>query len=128
MKSLTIGKLASAGGVSVETIRFYQREGLLQTPTRDDGIRRYGSDDVRRLRFIKQAQAAGFTLQEIKELLDLDASEDRARARELANVRVKALDQKITEFKRASDALRRLARECGSGSAGPCPILTSFET
>jgi len=128
MKSLTIGKLASAGGVSVETIRFYQREGLLQTPTRDDGIRRYGSDDVRRLRFIKQAQAAGFTLQEIKELLDLDASEDRARARELANVRVKALDQKITELKRASDALRRLARECGSGSAGPCPILTSFET
>ena len=125
--SLTIGKLASAGGVGVETIRFYQRRGLLDTPTRDDGIRRYGSDDVRRLRFIRQAQAAGFTLEEIKELLDLDASEDRGRARELANSRVKALDIKITELRRARDALRRLARECGSGSAGPCPILTSFE-
>ena len=90
-------------------------------------IRRYGSDDVRRLRFIRQAQSAGFTLEEIKELLDLDASEDRARARELAKARVKALDEKIAELGRARDALRRLARECGSGSAGPCPILTSFE-
>ena len=82
---------------------------------------------MRRLRFIKQAQAAGFTLEEIKELLDLDASEDRSRARELAKARVKILDARIVELQRARDALRRLARECGSGSAGPCPILTSFE-
>jgi MerR family mercuric resistance operon transcriptional regulator len=126
-QSLTIAKLAAAGGVGVETVRFYQRRGLLETPTRDLGIRRYGSDDVRRLRFIRQAQAAGFTLEEIKELLDLDASEDRARARELAASRVKALDQKIAELGKARDALRRLALECGSGAAGPCPILTSFE-
>ena len=127
VQSLSIGKLAASGGVSVETVRFYQRRGLLPQPTRDEGIRRYGSDDVRRLRFIKQAQAAGFTLEEIKELLDLDASEDRSRARELADARVKALDARIVELQRARDALRRLARECGSGSAGPCPILTSFE-
>jgi MerR family mercuric resistance operon transcriptional regulator len=127
VQSLSIGKLAASSGVGVETVRFYQRRGLLPQPPRDDGIRRYGSDDVRRLRFIKQAQAAGFTLEEIKELLDLDASEDRSRARELANVRVKALDARIVELQRARDALRRLARECGSGSAGPCPILTSFE-
>jgi MerR family transcriptional regulator, mercuric resistance operon regulatory protein len=126
-QSLTIGKLAQAGGVGVETVRFYQRRGLLETPARDDGIRRYGSVDLRRLRFIRQAQAAGFTLEEIKELLDLDSSEDRSRARELANARVKALDARIAELGRARDALRRLARECGSGSAGPCPILTSFE-
>lgn len=125
--SLTIGKLAAAGGVGVETIRFYQRRGLLEQPTRESGIRRYGSDDLRRLRFIKQAQAAGFTLEEIKELLDLDASEDRARARELAGERIAALDAKIAELQRARDALKRLARECGSGSAGPCPILTAFE-
>jgi MerR family mercuric resistance operon transcriptional regulator len=125
--SLTIGKLAAAGGVGVETIRFYQRRGLLEQPTRESGIRRYGSDDLRRLRFIKQAQGAGFTLEEIKELLDLDASEDRARARELAGERIAALDAKIAELQRARDALRRLARECGSGSAGPCPILTAFE-
>ena len=127
VQSLSIGKLAASGGVGVETVRFYQRRGLLPQPPRDDGIRRYGSDDVRRLRFIKQAQAAGFTLEEIKELLDLDASEDRSRARELANARVHALDARIAELQRARDALRRLARECGSGSAGPCPILTSFE-
>jgi len=126
-QSLTIGKLATAAGVGVETVRYYQRRGLLETPTRDREIRRYGSDDLKRLRFIKQAQAAGFTLEEIKELLDLDAGEDRARARELASARVTALDQKIAELQKARDALRRLARECGSGGAGPCPILTSFE-
>jgi MerR family mercuric resistance operon transcriptional regulator len=126
-QSLTIGKLAAAGGVGVETIRFYQRRGLLETPTREGSIRRYGPEDARRLRFIRQAQAAGFTLEEIKELLELDASEDRSRARELANSRVAALDEKIDELQRARDALRRLAKECGSGSAGPCPILTSFE-
>jgi MerR family mercuric resistance operon transcriptional regulator len=127
VQSLSIGKLATSGGVGVETVRYYQRRGLLPQPARDEGIRRYGSGDVRRLRFIKQAQSAGFTLEEIKELLDLDASEDRRRARDLANSRVKALDEKIVELQRARDALRRLARECGSGSAGPCPILTSFE-
>jgi MerR family mercuric resistance operon transcriptional regulator len=126
-QSLTIGKLAAAGGVGVETIRFYQRRGLLVAPTRQGSIRRYGAEDVRRLRFIRQAQAAGFTLEEIKELLELDASEDRSRARELANSRVAALDEKIAELQRARDSLRRLAKECGSGSAGPCPILTSFE-
>ena len=124
---LTIGKLAKAGGVGVETIRFYQRKGLLDEPARDGGIRRYGSEDVRRLRFIRQAQAAGFTLAEIRELLDLDASEDRSRARELARTRIKALDGKIEELKGARDALRRLADECGDGSSGPCPILASFE-
>jgi MerR family mercuric resistance operon transcriptional regulator len=127
IQSLSIGKLAAAGGVGVETIRFYQRRGLLETPSRDDGMRRYGSADVQRLRFIKQAQAAGFTLEEIKELLDLDSSEDRGRARQLAIARVKALDAKIAELRRARDSLRRLAHECGGSASGPCPILTSFE-
>ena len=126
VKSLTIGKLASSGGVGVETIRFYQRKGLLQTPPRDGGVRRYGSDDLRRLRFIRQAQTAGFTLEQIKELLELDAGEDRARARELARSRIEALDSRIAELKRARDSLQRLAKECGHGSSGPCPILTSF--
>lgn len=61
-RSLTIGQLAAAGGVGVETIRFYQRKGLLTEPTRERGIRRYSPDDVRRLSFIRQAQVAGFTL------------------------------------------------------------------
>ncbi len=127
VQSLTIGKLAAAGGVGVETIRFYQRKGLLGQPTRESGVRRYGSEDVRRLRFIKQAQTAGFTLLEIKELLELDAGEDRSRARELAKARVQALNEKIATLERARDALQRLARECSHGSSGPCPILTSFD-
>jgi MerR family mercuric resistance operon transcriptional regulator len=127
VRSLTIGKLAAAGGVGVETIRFYQRKGLLEQPMSESSIRRYGSDDLRRLRFIKQAQTAGFTLHEIQELLHLDASEDRGRARELAQARITSLDEKIAELVRARDALRRLARECGEGTSGPCPILSSFD-
>jgi MerR family mercuric resistance operon transcriptional regulator len=127
VQSLTIGKLAGAGGVGVETIRFYQRRGLLETPGRADGVRRYGSQDVRRLRFIRQAQAAGFTLEEIKELLDLDANDDRARARTLAAARVKALDEQIGKLTSARDALTKLARECSGGGSGPCPILSAFE-
>ena len=126
-QGLTIGRLAATGGVGVETIRFYQRKGLLDQPTREGGIRRYGVEDVRRLRFVKQAQTAGFTLEEIKELLELDAGEDRSRARELAQARIRALDARITELKRARDALKRLAGECSAGSKGPCPILASFD-
>lgn len=126
--SPTIGSLARAGGVSVETVRFYQRKGLLTVPSKADGFRRYGAEDARRLRFIKQAQSAGFTLAEIAELLELDASEDRSRARDLALVRIEALDAKIADLEAARDALQRLAKECGTGASGPCPILSSFET
>jgi MerR family mercuric resistance operon transcriptional regulator len=125
--SLTIGQLAAAGGVGVETIRFYQRRGLLPTPTRGDGIRRYDAEDVRRLRFIRQAQAAGFTLEQIRELLALDSGADRARARALAAERIEALDAKISELQQARDALSRLAAECGKAAGGPCPIIASFD-
>ena len=68
METDTIGGLARAGGVGVETVRYYQRRGLLRTPARGDGVRRYGAEDARRLRFIRSAQAAGFTLEQIAEL------------------------------------------------------------
>ena len=123
---LTIGALAREGGVGVETIRYYQRRGLLAQPRRGDGIRRYGNEDLRRLRFIRTAQAAGFTLEQVGELLALDATEDRAKARTLARARIVALDAKITELQTARDALKRLARECAS-STGPCPIIAAFE-
>ena len=126
MANLTIGSLASAAGVGVETVRFYQRRGLLAVPPRAGGIRRYDGRDVDRLRFIKRAQAAGFTLTEISELIALDAGEDRARARQLAKARLVALDQKIAELKEARTYLARLAKECGEGRAGPCPIIASF--
>lgn len=133
MVSLTIAGFAREGGVGVETVRYYQRRGLLDTPQRPQGagsgggVRRYGPDEVRRLRFIRSAQAAGFTLEQIGELLALDATDDRARARQLAREQIAALDMKIEELNRARASLLRLANECGNGSVGPCPILTAFD-
>ena len=129
-KEMTIAGLAQAGGVGVETVRYYQRRGLLETPQRSGGpgrgIRRYGATDVQRLHFIRHAQAAGFTLEEIAELLRLDSTSDRARARELAKGRITALDAKIEELQTARQALTKLARDCASGSRGPCPIIKAF--
>ena len=122
----TIAKLAQAGGVGVETVRYYQRRGLFPVPRPIGAVRRYGVADVRRLKFIRAAQAAGFTLEEIGELLALDAGHDHVRARALAGERIRALDAKITELEQARDALKRLARDCAK-SRGPCPIITAFE-
>ena len=133
MKSTTIAGLAREGGVGVETVRYYQRRGLLDTPKRENrhglggGVRRYGSEDVRRLRFIRSAQSAGFTLEEIAELLKLDATDDRARALELANERISALDARIAELETARASLKKLAHHCAHTHEGPCPIITAFE-
>jgi MerR family transcriptional regulator, mercuric resistance operon regulatory protein len=129
----TIAALAREGGVSVETVRYYQRRGLLRTPEKSGGsalsggIRRYDADDIRRLKFIRQAQAAGFTLEQIGELLDLDAGHDRARARALAAERITALDGKIAELQAARASLARLAHACAASDEGPCPIIGAFE-
>ena len=125
--SLSIKKYAQAGDVGVETIRFYQRKGLLDTPGKGNGIRRYGEVDVRRLRFIRMAQRAGFTLEEIRELLALDSGQDRQRARELARAKVAKLKEQIGEMERARDYLQKLARQCSAKTSGPCPILASFD-
>lgn len=125
--AMTISGLARAGGVGVETVRYYQRRGLLDIPGRGGGIRRYDEEDARRLRFIRSAQAAGFTLEQIGELMRLDAGRDRARARELAAARLEALDCKIAELERARDALQRLAQACHGSDEGPCPIISAFE-
>jgi MerR family transcriptional regulator, mercuric resistance operon regulatory protein len=133
MSTLTIAGLAEAGGVGVETVRYYQRRGLIRTPERparaghSSAIRRYGDADVRALRFIRSAQAAGFKLDEVAELVRLDAIDDRPRARELADRRVADLDAQIARLKSMRDALARLAIDCGSGPSGPCPILTAFD-
>lgn len=126
MGDLTIGTLAAAAGVGVETVRFYQRKGLLEEPPRAGGIRRYDGRHVERLHFIRKAQTAGFTLAEIGELLALDAGHDRVRARDLARSRIAALDHRIAELSAARASLERLAKECASGGRGPCPIIASF--
>jgi len=124
----TISGLAKSAGVGVETVRYYQRRGLLPEPARPPReVRRYGEEDIKRLCFIRSAQAAGFTLAEIGELIALDAADDRARARELAQARVAALDEKIEQIREARDALAGLATACARKRAGPCPILTAFE-
>src|SRR3569623_2132305 len=130
MAGMTIGKLAAAAGVGVETVRYYQRRGLLAQPERADlygGVRRYGADDVQRLRFIRAAQGAGFTLEQIGELLALAAMDARAKARALAIDQIAALDTRIVALSEARDALARLAQDCAKGGAGACPILTAFE-
>ncbi|WP_298400096.1 MerR family transcriptional regulator [Sphingobium sp.] len=124
---MTISALARTAGVNVETVRYYQRRGLIDTPERGEGIRRYEAEDVRRLGFIRSAQGAGFTLEQIGELLQLDAGQDRARARELAAERIAALDLKIAELQAARGALMRLARQCHASEEGPCPIIAAFE-
>ncbi|MBU0824571.1 MAG: MerR family DNA-binding protein [Alphaproteobacteria bacterium] len=130
---LTIGKLAAAGDVGVETIRYYQRRGLMDTPARSGGdgwgggVRRYDENDLRRLKFIRSAQASGFTLEEIAELLALEESDDRVRVRSLARQRIDALDTKIAQMTDTRAALARLADQCAASDKGPCPILAAFE-
>jgi len=131
MAAMSISQLARNAGVGVETVRYYQRRGLLADPrpqkTGVAGIRHYGPDEARRLRFIRTAQAAGFTLDEIAELLHLDSTDDRPRAREMARARIAALDAKIAELEHARQSLARLAKDCAAGGKGPCPIIASFE-
>ncbi len=124
---MTIARLGAAAGVGVETVRYYQRRDLLAVPPSAGGVRRYGPEDLRRLRFIRRAQAAGFTLEEIGELLALDRTDDRARVRELATGRLAALDARIAELEQSRAALERLRSSCASGRKGPCPILEAFD-
>lgn len=134
MKSWTISGLAREGGVGAETIRFYQRRGLLPTPKRwsrdglGKGVRRYDDGDLRRLKFIRSAQTAGFSLDQIAELLSLDAGHDRKRAQALAAERLAALDRTIVELEAARLALRRLAQSCADSEHGPCPIIAAFQS
>ncbi|MFP7722699.1 MerR family transcriptional regulator [Lysobacter sp. A3-1-A15] len=133
MSDLSISAFARAAGVGVETVRYYQRRSLLPVPSRGGathapGIRRYGAEDLRRLRFIRAGQAAGFTLEQIGELLALDATHDRQRVHQLATERIAALDCKLAELQAARDALSRLAGRCGGVADGrPCPILDAFD-
>ncbi len=122
---MKIGDLARAGGVSVETIRFYQRRGLLPEPPRGAGARRYSEGDLERLRSIRAAQTAGFTLEEIATLLGLD-HDDRTAARALAEARIAAIDEKIATLRTMRAALKDLVKDCAQGGDGPCPILGAF--
>jgi MerR family mercuric resistance operon transcriptional regulator len=129
MRDMTIAKLAKAAGVGVETVRYYQRRGLMPVPraTGDGAYRHYDDDHLRRLRFIRRAQAAGFTLEEIGELLALDRTSDRPRVRALAAERLAALDAQLATIEASRTALKRLLHECKGSDRGPCPIIEAFD-
>lgn len=135
MADMTVATLARAGGVGVETVRYYQRRGLLETPERPrgggvaGGVRRYSQADLARLSFIRSAQAAGFTLDEIAELLRLDATQDRRRIRTMAADRIAALGGRIADLISARAALQALAHDCDTAPAGAaCPIVLAFSS
>ncbi len=128
---MTIGELARRTGVNLETVRFYERIGLLPKPKRrPSGYRVYSEADIRRLEFVKAAKAVGFSLREIAELMELRVDPqntcDQVRAR--AEEKIRQIDEKIQELTRIRHALEVLAASCrGKGPQDPCPILQALE-
>ena len=109
MPKLTIGRVAAAAGVNVETIRYYHRRGLLKEPAKPlRGYRDYSFEVVKRVRFIKSAQALGFTLKDVVELLQLDEIVACARTRTLAARKLALIEQKLTQLGTIRDALKKL--------------------
>jgi MerR family transcriptional regulator, copper efflux regulator len=128
---MTIGKLAKVVGVNIDTIRYYERLKLLAPAARKpSGYRLYGDDNLRRLRFIKNAQALGFTLHEVRELLSLRVS-STARCgdvQEKAQTKLNQVKEKIRDLQALDRTLLQLVRACRSGqTTDHCPILQSFE-
>jgi Hg(II)-responsive transcriptional regulator len=129
----TIGALAKNAGVGIETVRFYERKGLLPKPARlDSGYRFYTEQDAKRIRFIKRAQELGFTLREVKELLGLrvNAKAKCEHVKERTDHKIVEIDGKIKDLRRMLRSLKVLSEACGCGSASTteCPILDCFET
>lgn len=126
---LTIGAVAKAAGVNVETVRFYQRRALLPEPDRPYGsIRRYGHADVARVRFVKAAQRLGFSLDEVAGLLKLDDGTHCDEARQLAEVKLADVRQKLKDLRRIESALGALVRDCCmSRGKVSCPLIATLQ-
>ena len=131
MKPLTIGQVARQAGIGVETVRFYERRGLLAQPSRRaSGYRQYTEDVVARLRFIRRAKELGFTLKEIVELLALRLDPDTscAEVRGRAKAKIDDIDAKIRDLQRMRQALGKLVASCrGRGPISACPILDALD-
>ncbi len=131
MQKLTIGQLARLGGVNRETIRYYEREGLLPEPPRTAaGYRIFPREAARRLRFIKRAQELGFSLREVHELLLLrmKPGTKRAEIRARAETKIADIDQKMRDLERIKQTLRKLTGRCERcGPLAKCPILASLD-
>ena len=127
---LTTSQLANSAGVNVETLRYYERRGLLpEPPRRASGYRQYSQDDVARPQFIKRAKDLGFTLQEVQELLNLRVDPDTpcAMVKRRADLKIIDIEAKLQSLKRIKKALNKLAATCsGRGPVGDCPILEAL--
>lgn len=129
---MTIGKLAKEAGVGVETIRFYERKGIIKKPQKkDSGFRHYSQEEPARIRFVKRAQELGFTLKEIKELLDIQLKRKitGSQVKEKAEVKISEIRQKISDLKQMESSLSRLAQVCGEGEQAirECRVFDCFE-
>lgn len=130
MTLLSIGKIAKQAGISVETIRFYERKGLLQEPQRkESGYRQYQEEDIRKLVFIQHAKNLGFSLNEIRDLMSLQ-SDSRSTSREVKNMaenKLQDIEEKIKMLQRMRRTLKHLVDKCpGEGPTSECPILDAL--
>ena len=125
---ITIGQLAESAGVNVETIRYYHRIGLLPLPRRALGsIRHYSGDDLKRVRFIKRAQALGFSLDEVALLLGLSDGKHCAETKALAESKLTTVEEKIADLVAIQKALKGLVTKCSKGSRGcGCPVIDAL--
>ena len=130
-ETLTTGEVADRANVNVQTVRYYERRGLIPEPPRSSGgFRQYSPDHVDRIRFIKRAQELGFTLEEAHELLQLSVTDDadRADVRAVAQDKIDEVEEKIRALQRIRDTLDELVDACdGHGSTSECPILHALE-
>ncbi len=124
----TIASLAQAAGVGVETVRYYERRGLIAQPARVGGAyRRYGGGHVHRIRFIRRAQELGFNLEEIATLLELEDGTDRRTIRRVAAARLEEIRQRLADLKRMARVLAHLLHECEThDKALQCPIIAAI--
>jgi len=128
MSSLSIGQLAKHAGVGVDTVRYYERDGLLSPAGRlASGYRRYGVTELKRLRFIRRAKALGFSLEDIRSLLTLSEQQSVAEVKRAAQTKLTDIEQRINELERIRSGLRTLIVACpGHGRAEACPILNAL--
>ena len=126
--AITIGRASAETGVNIETIRYYERIGLMDAPARSSGGRRqYGAEDVSRLRFIRRGRDLGFSLDIIRSLMRLEHEDEPcARIKELTETHLAEVREKITDLQRLEATLARLARECDDATLQSCPVIETL--
>ena len=132
IQKTTISKAAEASDTTIETIRFYERKGLIQKPKKGNGFLHYSDDEIKSLRFIKKAKTLGFTLQEIKELMDLEVCSKKTSKiiREKSNAKIEEIENRISDLTIILKTLKKFSKSCASGkksSTKECGLLECFE-